>query len=98
MTKSCKNIENSRNPAENVRKSRKNKGTGRDQAATSPGFEPEDRAYCPARVERVPLPARDSNPGPRSNPRTNTFGEILGESWTNLGSGGVGEVEPESQP
>ena len=35
----------------------KNKGIGRDHAATSPGFEPRtilDRAYFPARVERVP--------------------------------------------
>ena len=33
------------------------KGIGRDHAATSPGFEPGtilDRAYFPARVERVP--------------------------------------------
>ena len=36
---------------------RKSKGIGRDHAATSPGFEPRtilDRAYFPARVERVP--------------------------------------------
>ena len=35
-----KTFENPRNPAENVANLRKTKGTGRDQAAASPGFEP----------------------------------------------------------
>ena len=59
------------------------KGIGRDHAATSPGFEPGtilDRAYFPARVERV---LQDVNQLGWTNlgQCMSKFCRNLGESW-----------------